>query len=157
MNTRQKIIGILGLILLGLMLIFVPSREAHPGPLGIAIQKDGKREIFDLKDPVKRAEFREIFSDIPNLQACFDKADYAVTFMTGRDEGITEEEHLAEVRANYEKTKTEPQGAVKYHVYVDFQRMVHDIHRRSGRSSQLGYRYTDANVVWDREFRWCAL
>lgn len=156
MNTRQKIIGIVGLVFLAILLIFGPSRKAH-SETAISIEQDGVKKTFDLKDPVKRTEFREIFSDHKQLQVCFQKADYAVTFFEERNAGTTEAEHLAEVRDNYERTKTEPQGAVRWHVNVDFQRMVRDIHRRTGRTSQLGYRYTDANVVWDREFRWCAL
>jgi len=155
MNIRQKIIGIIGLVFLALLMIFGPSREAHSSP--ILIDRGEGKEEFDLTDPAKRAEFRELFPNHKALQACFSKADYAVTFFEGRDAGITEAEHLAIVRVNYERTKTESQGVIPWHVYVDFQRMVHDIHRRAGRNSQLGYRYTDANVVWDREFRWCAL
>ena len=155
MNTRQKIIGIIGLVFLAMLLIFGPSREAHPGP--IFIEHDGKKKTFDLRDPVKRAEFREIFSDHKQLMVCFEKADYVVTMFEERNAGTTEAEHLAEVRATYERTKNEPQGAVSWHVYVDFQRMVRDLHRRTGRNSQLGYRYTDSNVVWDREFKWCAV
>jgi hypothetical protein len=155
MNTRQKIIGIIGLVVLALLLILGPSREAHPGP--ILIERNAEKEKFDLTDPVKRAEFRKIFVDHEELQVCFSKADYAITFFKERDAGTTEAEHLAEVRANYELTKLEPKGVVSWHVYVDFQRMVRDIHRRAGRNSQLGYRYTDADVVWDREFQWCAI
>jgi hypothetical protein len=155
MNTRQKIIGFIGLVLLALLLIFGPSREANPAP--VVIGRDGGKESFDLQDPVRRAEFRELFVDHEKLQVCFSKADYAVTFFEERDAGTTEAEHLAEVRDNYERTKTEPKGAVPWHVYVDFQRMVHDIHRRAGRNSELGYRYLNANVVWNREFQWCAV
>ena len=155
MNNRQKIVGIIGLVFLALLLILGPSREANPAP--VVIGRDAAKEIFDLKDPAKRADFRKIFADHPELQICFSKADYAITFFEERNAGTTEAEHLVAVRENYERTKTEPQGAVPWHVYVDFQRMVHDIHRRAGRNSQLGYRYTDANVVWDREFQWCAI
>lgn len=155
MNTRQKIIGIIGLVFLAILLIFGPSREAHSSP--IIIDRGEGKEEFDLQDPVRRAEFRELFPNHKRLQVCFQKADYVVTMLEERNAGTTEAEHLAAVRANYEHTKSEPQGAVQWHVYVDFQRMVRDLHRRTGRYSQLGYRYTDANVLWDREFRWCAL
>ena len=154
MNNRQKIVGIAGLVFLALLLIFGPSREAHPAP--VVIDQGKGKESFDLQDPAERAEFRELFPDHKKLQVCFSKADYAVTFFEERDAGTTEAEHLAIVRANYERTKTEPQGVVPWHVYVDFQRMVRDIHRRAGRNAQLGYRHTNANVVWDREFQWCA-
>jgi hypothetical protein len=155
MNTRQKIITSLSLIALVVLLMFGPFRDAQSGP--IQIGRDGKKETFDLTDPVKRAEFREIFADLEHVQVCFDKADYGVAMMEQRNEGITEAEHLEEVRANYENTKLEPQGAVPWSVYVDFQRMVHDVHRRQGVGLNLGYRYNDPNVMWDREFRWCAL
>jgi hypothetical protein len=155
MNTRQKIIGFIGLVLLALLLIFGPSREAHPAP--VVIDRGAEKESFDLQDPAKRIEFREIFSDHKELQVCFSKADYAVTFFEERNAGTTEAEHLVVVRDNYERTKTEPGGAVPWHVYVDFQRMVRAVHRRTGRNLQLGYRYADANVVWNLEFQWCAV
>jgi hypothetical protein len=155
MNTHRKIIVVVGFVLFAMLLIFGPSREARPAP--VVIGQGAEKESFDLQDPVRRAEFRKIFSEHKQLQVCFDKADYAVTLLGERDAGTTEKEHLTAVRANYEFTKTEPQGVVSKYVYVDFQRMVRDIHRRTGRNSQLGYRYTDANVVWDREFQWCAI
>lgn len=155
MNTHQKIVGLVGFVSLAMLLIIGPAREAYSRP--VLIELGGEKQSFDLQDPAKRAEFREIFAGHNQFQDCFDKADYAVTLFEERNAGTTEAEHLSAVRANYEQTKTEPQGAVSWYIYVDFQRMVRDIHRRAGRNSQLGYRYTDANFIWDSEFQWCAI
>ena len=133
-----------------------PSVEATPIKLKWQNATGVHDGTFDLSDPEDRKSFRETFTKNPQVLDCIARADYAVELMSERDAGTTEKYHLDTMEVNYERTKTEPEGVVAWHVYVDFQRMVRDIHRRAGRNAQLGYRHTNANVVWDREFQWCA-
>ena len=117
----------------------------------------GGRVVIDLINSDERAKFRENFAADPKVSGCFRRADWGVKIMTERDAGTTSEEHLQQVDVMYEKTKLEPEGAIPWYVYVDFGRTVRDIHRSAGASAKGQYRYTDADEVWVREFRWCAI
>lgn len=145
MTIHQKIIG--GLILLITLSILASVAKGR----SVTIGSDGNTQTWDLSERDQRVEFRALYGNDKRGGQCITLADYAVTLMKQRDEGTTESAHLAEVRANYEATKTDPRGAVAHHIYVDFQRMVRDIHRRSG----SGYAWTDSGMVWEREVWWC--
>lgn len=113
-----------------------------------------KEGIFDLRDPATRMEFLTMFSGkMAKVEECADRANYAIDIMKERDAGVTEEQHLNVMRENYENTFDDPEGPVPRYMYVDFNRMVRDLHRRH----YDGYTYTDSNVVWAREFRFCFL
>lgn len=147
MNRRQKIVGVLGLLFL-LLLIFGRDAEGRE----VTIRGAKGTQTWDLTQMDQRVEFRALYGNDPKAGPCIARADYAVELMKRRDAGETEEDHLAEVRANYERTKSEPEGAVAYHVYVDFQRMVRDLHRRSGSDE---WRYPTEGEVFEREVWWC--
>jgi len=110
-----------------------------------------------LDDPDERKAFREQFANDPIVSACFRRADWAVKLIAERDEGVTKEEHLRKVKEQYEKTKLQPEGVIAWHIYIDFGRTVRDIHRSAGSSAEGQYYYTDADEIWVREFRWCAI
>lgn len=148
------IISLIGLALLAAGL-FIFTKEAHAAEVEITVT-GGENRAFNLVDPVQRGEFIELLSDNRAIKSCINKADYAVQFMKERDEGITKEGHLKNVRDQYEQTKLEPQGAVPWHVYIDFERLVRDVHRSAGSNAESGYRNTDPNILWDHEFRGCA-
>jgi len=111
-------------------------------------------KTIDMDDPEERAKFLAVYGRAKGVPVCKDKADYIVKLMKERDAGITKEEHLQHVRDNYEKTKLDPQGAVPWHVYIDFGRMVRDVHRSSGRDASR-YNRTDADELWGHEFTGC--
>jgi hypothetical protein len=136
--------------------IITTNLQAAAPPLVIGTT-DGGRLVIDLNNPSERKVFREQFASDPKVSGCFRRADWGVKLMTERDAGTTREEHLQQVDAMYEKTKLEPEGAIKWYVYIDFGRTVRDIHRSAGSSAKGKYRYTDADEVWVREFRWCAI
>ena len=145
MNTRQKVIGALLVLLL---LFIIGGRDA----LGREVQirgAGGAVQTWDLTKMGQRVEFRALYG--AQIPACIERGDYAVRMMKERDSGTPESAHLAEVKANYEATKAQPEGAVGWHVYVDFQRMVRDLHRTDG----SGYVWKTEGVVWEREVWWC--
>ncbi len=132
-------------------------KESHAAG-GIIVRTDtGGRVVVDLNNPIDREVFRKEFAEDPKVSGCFKRADWGVKLMNERDAGTTSGEHLQKVEAQYEKTKLAPEGAVPWHVYIDFGRTVRDIHRSAGSSAKGEYRYTDADEVWVREFRWCAV
>ena len=139
------------LVLVGASLIS-PSAVAAPIYLEWTNpQGDQKAADFDLSDPEQRANFRETFQNTPMVRDCTARADYAVELMAERDGGTKEKYHLEVMEASYDRTKNEPDGVVPWHIYVDFQRMVRDLHRRSGNQ----FFYTNLDKYWEREFRWC--
>ena len=145
MNRRQKIVGV-ALVLLLLGIIWGQRAEGKEVSIRGA---GGTVQTWDLMDMGQRVEFRALYGN--QVGHCFERADYAKGLAERRDKGETEADHLAEVRANYERTKTEPRGAVSRAVYVDFQRMVRDIHR----TDSSGYQWKDVNEIWEREVWWC--
>jgi hypothetical protein len=151
MNISQRFISILIVMLLSFAMI----RTAHGGP--ISATHDGKREQYDLLDPTSRAKFRGYFEHNIRMAHCFIKADLAIRFIKERDTGTTIQEHIDIVRGMYEETKTQPEGAVPWSLYIDYERMVRDVHRRQGRDTVRGYALNNPDIAWDREFRWCAL
>ncbi len=139
------------LVLVGASLIS-PSAVAAPIYLEWTNpQGDQKAADFDLSDPEQRANFRETFQNTPMVRDCTARADYAVELMAERDGGTKEKYHLEVMEASYDRTKNDPDGVVPWHIYVDFQRMVRDLHRTSGGK----FFFTDPDSYWEREFRWC--
>jgi hypothetical protein len=138
-----------------LVILLIPVEESRAG--SVKFNTSAGVKIFNLVDPTERAEFLAYSQADPMISSCIGKANYAVTIMEERDAGVTREEQLEKVRARYEKTKLEPQGSVPWHVYMDFERMVRDIYRDAGASAKGQYRNTDANILWDHEFQWCAV
>ena len=135
------------LVIILLLIIFARPAESRE----VTVRGTEGTQTWNLAESWEdRAEFRALYG--PQIGHCLERADYAVTLFKERESGTSEAAHLAEVKANYERTKGEPQGAVGYHVYVDFQRMVRDIHRRDSG----GYVWTNEHVVWEREVWWCA-
>lgn len=147
MNTRQLIVGAL---LLALLVFIAWGREAHGREVTIR-DGDGNEQSWDLTQMAQRAEFRALYGKTAGV--CLSRADYAAKLMDERDGGKSESAHLAEVKAHYEKTRHDPEGAVAHHIYVDFQRMVRDIHR----VDSSGYVWKDRWGVWEREVWWCIL
>ena len=112
---------------------------------------NGGQLLIDLDNPIDRKVFREQFANDPRVAACFERADFAIELMTERDAGVTQNEHLQLVREEYEKLKNVP-----WYVFVDIGRLVRDVHRSAGSNTE-GFRYSDANELWVREFKWCAV
>ena len=156
MNRRRLLIGAALLLVLVVIVCFAP-RTAGAKPTQYRAP-DGSAVTLDIAQEDDRDTFLEIFAEDEKAQACGLRADYAMELVYRRDRGESEEMHLAEVKDNYERTRDEPEGAVAYHVYVDFQRMVRDIHRlastRDSSSLQL-FKWDDGNVFWEREWKWC--
>jgi hypothetical protein len=143
--------------LIGMMLVAILSSKSEAAG-GIMIgTENGGRVVIDLNNPIDRKVFREQFAADPKVSGCFRRADWGVKLMTERDAGTTKKEHLQQVEVMYEKTKLESEGAIAWHVYIDFGRTVRDIHRSAGSSAKGQYRYTNADEVWVREFKWCAV
>jgi hypothetical protein len=145
------ITGILLLLVLVGGSLVSPSAAATPLFMKWKNSEGIHEGSFDLSDPVKRTEFRDTFKTNSRITACADLADYAVTLMEERDSGTGEGFHLEVVRLSYEKTKNHPDGVIYWSLYVDFQRMVRDLHRNSGGQ----FFFTDPDLYWEREFRWC--
>lgn len=141
MNIEQKTIALVFLLFWVVGSWSVKARE-------VTLRGGDK---WDLTQEDQQVQFREHYKNELRARACIARADYAVMLMHERNTGTTEEEHLEVVRQNYERTRTEPEGVVRYHIYVDFQRMVRDIHRRHGRR----FSFTDANLLWEQEVWWC--
>lgn len=140
-----------------LLLLFGIVNQAQGGPIFMrwTDASGDQRRTFDLTNPDVREEFRAIFGHIPRVKNCLQRADYATQLFHRRNRGETEEAHLAEVRGLYEKTKGQPEGAVAWYVYVDFQRMVRDLHRRNSERAGGGYVISKPLIAWDHEFRFC--
>lgn len=153
--TRFMVLVVVLLVTCVISIAFIASK-AQAAEIEITVE-GGENRSFDLVDPVARGEFIELLSNNRAIKSCINKADYAVQFMKERDEGVTKEGHLQNVRDQYEQTKLEPQGAVPWHVYIDFERLVRDVHRSAGANAKGEYRNTDPNILWDHEFRGCAV
>jgi hypothetical protein len=151
LTLEDIITGILLLLVLMGASFLSPPAEATPLYFEWSNTKGDHKGSFDLSDPEQRANFRETFKNTPKIRDCAARADYAVELMAERDDGTKEKYHLEVIAASYERTKNEPKGAVPWHIYVDFQRMVRDLHRHAGGE----WLFDDADKHWDREFRWC--
>jgi hypothetical protein len=151
LTCADIITGILLLLVLVGASLFSPSAASTPIFIKWKNSEGIHEGSFDLSDPIKRAEFRNTFKTDSQITACADLADYAVKLMKERDDGTSEGFHLEEVRLSYENTKNDPKGVIEWHVYVDFKRMVRDLHRNSGGQ----FFFTDPDSYWEREFRWC--
>ncbi len=138
------------LVLIGASLVSSPV-TATPIYLEWQNQKGAQQGSFEIGNPEGRANFLEVFKNNPKVRDCAARADYAVELMAKRDDGTKEKYHLEVMEASYDRTKNEPEGVVPWHIYVDFQRMVRDLHRRSGNQ----FFYTNLDKYWEREFRWC--
>jgi hypothetical protein len=112
---------------------------------------NGGQLLIDLDNPIDRKVFREQFANDPRVAACFERADFAIELMTERDAGVTQAAHLELVRKEYEKLDMVP-----WYVFVDVGRLVRDVHRSAGSNTE-GFRYTDSDELWVREFKWCAV
>ncbi len=145
MNRRQKIVGAVLLAILGFIVL---GRDAMGAPK--TIRGPEGSQTWDLMEWDQRVEFRALYAQ--QLAHCFERGDFAVDLMKERDGGSTEESHLELMRSNYETSKTDGGKPVAHHVYVDFQRMVRDLHR----SHRGQYQFTDPKRVWEREVWWCA-
>ncbi len=157
-KAHAGIVFVSGLVVIALVFSTILTMKAHAAVTTIVIgTATGGRVEIDLIDPNERAKFRERFAADPKVAGCFRRADWGIKLMTERDAGTTKKEHLQQVDAMYEKTKLEPEGAIARHIYIDFGRTVRDIHRSAGYSAKGKYRYTNADEVWVREFRWCAI
>lgn len=145
MNARQRLIGV-ALVLLLLFIVF--GRDAHGAPK--TIRGATGTQTWDLMERDQRIEFRALYGN--QIGHCFQRADFAAELTDKRDAGETERQHLDLMRANYEASKKDGGTPIAHHVYVDFQRMVRDIHRTDG----SGYTWKDRWAVWEREVWWCA-
>lgn len=152
LELEDIITGVLLLVVLVVASLVSPSTEATPIHLKWGTpqgeEKEGDFELGDLED---RAKFLKTFKNNPRVKECAGIADYAVELMKERDDGTSEGFHLEVMRVNYENTQDDPEGVVPWHVYVDFQRLVRDLHRNSGNQ----FFFTDPVKHWEREFRWC--
>ncbi len=146
MNRRQKLMGI---ALLGLLLFIVFFAREVDGRERTIRGAEGE-QTWDLMDMEQRVEFRALYGN--QIGHCFKRGDFAKDLTEERDAGKTEKEHLDLMRSNYEASKTDGGKPIAHHVYVDFQRMVRDIHRTDG----SGYVWKDGDIVWEREVWWCA-
>ncbi len=151
LTCADIITGILLLLVLVGASLVSPSAAATPIYMKWRNAEGIHEGGFDLSDPVKRAEFRDTFKTNSKITDCADLADYAVGLMEERDGGTSEGFHLEVVRLSYESTKNHPDGIIDWHHYVDFKRMVRDLHRFSGGQ----FFFTDPDSYWEREFRWC--
>jgi hypothetical protein len=151
LTVKEIISGIVLLLILVGTSFYSPSAASTPIIMQWRTTEGIQKEGFDLGDPVKRAEFLVFFKDNDNVIDCAGIANYAVELMEERDAGTSEEYHLEVMKASYENTKNDPDGIVPWHIYVDFQRLVHDLHRFSGGQ----FFFTDPYSYWEREFRWC--
>lgn len=151
-TLKRVIFGVVLLIVLVGVVSFAPTVKSAPIVLGWATP-DGTRQSkeFDLGDLEERAAFLETFKKNPRIYECGKIADYAVELMEERDDGTSEGFHLEVMRVNYENTFDDPKGAVPWSVYLNFQRLVRDLHRNSGGR----FFFTDSVAYWEREFRWC--
>ena len=141
-----------------LMVAFTAWTNVHAGSKStIGLYVNGVPVQYDLSTPEGREAIQKDLAGDYNASVCFRKAGYAVSFMKRRDQGVTLEEELQNVRDQYEQTKLEPEGAIPWSVYIDFERMVRDIHRHVGSGAKREYWYTESGDVWAREFRWCVL
>lgn len=131
-------------LLLGCLLI-----SAAAGPIfSQGFKKE--RNILNLADLTDREEFLKSFKELPEVKSCATDADFAITLMKERDTGVSIEEHMDKVRDLYERANTS-----KYSIYVDLQRLVNDVHRINTAHSGGGFRFTDPNEFWRREFGFC--
>lgn len=151
LTVKEIISGIVILLILVGASLYSPSAASAPIIMKWRNNDGIQKEGFDLSNPAERAEFLLLFKDTADVIDCADIANYAVELMEERDAGTSEKYHLEVMRLSYENTKNEPDGVVGWHIYVDFQRMVHDLHRFSGGQ----FFFTDPYSYWEREFRWC--
>lgn len=151
LTCEDIITGILLLLVLIGASLVSPPVPATPIYLKWKNSEGVQEENFELGNPEGRAKFLKTFKTNPRIRECSSIADYAVELMGERDEGTSEGFHLEVMRVNYENTQDDPEGLVPWHVYVDFQRMVRDLHRNSNGQ----FFFTDPNKHWEREFRWC--
>jgi hypothetical protein len=116
--------------------------------------QDGRQTHLTInlvKSAADRVMIRELFINRPRVAACITHADYIVQLMKERDAGTTVETHLHMAQKNYERTKADPQGAIKHSEYIDFQRAIRDLHR----GNNSGFYWKDSEVFWGREVTWC--
>lgn len=147
-GARGLILMLLGMcILSGVIMAF--SAEAT-SEITI-VTTDGGSMVFNLENPVDRGVLRTKFARDPRMVHCLERADWAVDLMEERDAGRTQDYHLQRVREEYEKTENIPRF-----IFVDYGRTVRDVHRSAGSNTE-GFRYTDPNELWIREFKWCAI
>lgn len=138
-------------VLVFLLLVGLPATCLQAVPLTLRWVEDGheRRGMFDLKIPEQRAKFLEILSKNERVTACASKANLAVEMMRERDEGTPISEHMAEIKKGYEEEKP------PWHIYVDLQRVVNDVHRQNSPRAGGGYQFTDENDLWERQFVFC--
>jgi hypothetical protein len=153
MNFIQKYVILAVMLMVGIS----PANAATDDTDYISLLVNDKWIQVDLNDDAQREGFITRFGKLAGLAVCFNKADYTTAYMEERDAGVLLATHIGEVRAQYEQTKLDPQGAVPWHVYIDFERLVRDVHRLNGRNAKSKYRYTDPKELWNREFKWCAI
>ena len=123
----------------------------------ISIYMNGSWMQIDLNNDAHRAGFRNHFMGTrTTLGRCIEKADNGVAAMHDRDAGITLAQHLTSLENDYETAKLAGENVV-WHEYIDFIRMVRDIHRLGGHGTESKYKRTDASAIWNHEFKWCAI
>ena len=161
MNYRKKLnengFAVIVSILALTLAVSLSATKTYAANSIIIGTTNGGTMVVDLENAAERDAFRKDFADDPMVSGCFRRADFAVDLMVERDNGATLEEHLQKVEDQYEQTKLASEGAIPWHLYIDFGRTVRDVHRGAGSNSEGKYRYTDPSEVWVREFRWCAV